>query len=339
MHKALKAIGIVMIGATVAMTSVDFAEARKAGGSSSFGSRGTRTFSAPATTNTAPTTAAPIQRTMTPNTTQPGATQPGATQPGGFNQAGQQAAPKRGLFGGLAGGLMGGLLMGGLFGMLLGGGFGGLSGMFGMLFQILLIGGAIMLAMRFFGRNRTAQAYSAPAADNRMQQPGEMPHTSQNQGFGGFGIPKIGGNAAPAPVASGTDDVGITPKDFDTFEELLKEMQRAYGAEDYSALRRIATPEAMSYLAEELSENATKGIKNDVHDVRLLQGDLAEAWREGNVDYATVAMRYEAIDVMRDRTTGKVIEGDPNHPEQSVEVWTFVRRPASGWSISAIQAA
>lgn len=330
MHKAFKAIGIVMIGAAVAMTSVDFAEARKAGGSSSFGSRGTRTYSAPASTNTAPTTAAPIERSMTPNT----------TQPGGFNQAGQQAAPKRGLFGGMAGGLMGGLLMGGLFGMLLGGGFGGISGMFGMLFQMLLIGGAIMLAMRFFGRK---QAYSAPTSDNRMQQPSDVPHASSNQGlgqgFGGFGIPKIGGAAAPAPVASGTDDVGITPKDFDTFEELLKEMQHAYGAEDYSALRRIATPEAMSYLAEELSENATKGVRNEVRDVRLLQGDLAEAWREGNVDYATVAMRYEAIDVMRDRTSGKVIEGNPDHPEQSVEVWTFIRRPASGWSISAIQAA
>lgn len=331
MHRALKAFGIVMIGLAVTMTSVDFAEARKAGGSSSFGSRGTRTYSAPATTNTAPTSAAPIERSMTPNT----------TQPGGFNQAGQQAAaPKRGLFGGMAGGLMGGLLMGGLFGMLLGGGFGGISGMFGMLFQILLIGGAIMLAMRFFGRK---QAYSAPTSDNRMQQPGDVPNASPNQGFGqgfgGFGIPKIGGATAPAPVASGTDDVGITSKDFDTFEELLKEMQRAYGAEDYSALRRIATPEAMSYLAEELSENATKGVRNEVRDVRLLQGDLAEAWREGNVDYATVAMRYEAIDVMRDRTSGKVVEGNPDHPEQSVEVWTFIRRPASGWSISAIQAA
>ncbi|HBF32880.1 Tim44 domain-containing protein [Rhizobium sp.] len=332
MHRALKAFGIVMIGLAVAVTSVDFAEARKAGGSSSFGSRGSRTYSAPAATNTAPTTAAPIERSMTPNT----------TQPGGFNQAGQQAAPKRGLFGGLAGGLMGGLLMGGLFGMLMGGGFGGLSGMFGMLFQILLIGGAIMLAMRFFGRK---QAYSAPASNNRMSQPEtgahvSSSHVSPSQGLGGFGIPKIGGPAAaPAPVASGTDDVGITPKDFDTFEELLKEMQRAYGTEDYSALRRIATPEAMSYLAEELSENATKGVKNEVRDVRLLQGDLAESWREGNVDYATVAMRYEAIDVMRDRTSGKVVEGDPDHPQQSVEVWTFIRRPASGWSISAIQAA
>lgn len=328
MQRALKAFGVVMIGLAVMVTSADFAEARKAGGFSSFGSRGSKTYSAPATTNTAPTTAAPIQRSMTPNT----------AQPAGVGQAAAQAAPKRGLFGGMAGGLMGGLLMGGLFGMLLGGGFGGLSGMFGMLFQILLIGGAIMLAMRFFGRNRTAQAYSGPASDNRMAQPGAAPQPPASQGFGGFAIPKIGGSAQAAPVA-GSDEVGITPKDLETFDELLREMQHAYGTEDYSALRRITTPEAMSYLAEELSENATKGVKNDVRDVRLLQGDLSEAWREGNVDYATVAMRYEAIDVMRDRTTGKVVEGDPDHPQESVEVWTFIRRPATGWSISAIQAA
>jgi predicted lipid-binding transport protein (Tim44 family) len=325
MQRALKAFGIVMIGLAVTMTSADFAEARKAGGFSSFGSRGSKTFSAPATTSTAPTSAAPIQRSMTPNT----------AQPGGIGQA-AQAAPKRGLFGGLAGGLMGGLLMGGLFGMLMGGGFGGLSGMFGMLFQILLIGGAIMLAMRFFGRNRTAQAYSG--SDNRTAHSGDAPQPSTSQGFGGFAIPKIGGSAQPAAV-SGSDEVGITQKDLETFEELLKEMQQAYAAEDYSALRRITTPEAMSYLAEELGENATKGVKNDVRDVKLLQGDLSEAWREGNVDYATVAMRYESIDVMRDRTTGKVVEGDPDHVGESVEVWTFIRRPATGWSISAIQSA
>ena len=43
--------------------------------------------------------------------------------------------------------------------------------------------------------------------------------------------------------------------------------------------------------------------------------------------------------ITRAITTGKVVEGDPDHPQESVEVWTFIRRPATGWSISAIQAA
>ncbi len=53
-----------------------------------------------------------------------------------------------------------------------------------------------------------------------------------------------------------------------------------------------------------------------------------------------MAMRYSAIDVMRDRTSGKVIEGDEQHPSEAVEMWTFVRRPGNdNWQVAAIQAA
>ncbi|WP_037067505.1 Tim44 domain-containing protein [Allorhizobium undicola] len=318
MSRMTKLLSIAALGMAVSLAAVDYAEARRAGSSGSFGSRGTRTYSAPPVTSTAPTTAAPIQRSMTPNTPQSGYSQPyGQPQRGG-------------LFGGFGGSLMGGLLMGGLFGMLLGSGFGGGAGMLGFLFQMLLIGGAIMLAMRFFGRKHEASAYSGPSARMGAAPP---------QPGAGFGFPGMGSMAGASRAKAGSDGVGIKPADLDTFEELLKEMQRAYGAEDYSALRRITTPEAMSYLAEELGDHATRGLRNEVKDVRLLQGDLAEAWREGNVDYATVAMRYEAVDVMRNRTTGALVEGESEHPQESVEVWTFVRRPGAGWVISAIQSA
>ena len=69
--------------------------------------------------------------------------------------------------------------------------------------------------------------------------------------------------------------------------------------------RKLTTPEAMSWLAEELSDNATKGLKNEVRNVHLVQGDVAESWNEAGDDYATVAMRYESIDVTRDRATGR----------------------------------
>ena len=62
------------------------------------------------------------------------------------------------------------------------------------------------------------------------------------------------------------------------------------------------------------------------------------AWREGDVDYATVAMRYESIDYVVDRQSGKLINGDDQNPSESTEVWTFVRRPGADWQISAIQA-
>lgn len=337
MRQNAKIFATLALGMMVTLVAVDFAEARRASGG--FGSRGTRTFSQPAITRTAPAPAAPIERTMTPRSN---ATQPGAAQ----STAANQAARPGGLFGGLAGGLMGGLLLGGLFGMLMGTGFGGGFGFLGLLLQGLLIFFLIRFAMRMFASRQ------APAS-------GPSGGLSGGPGFGGFGgmarnnqnsdqprpsfqIPKLGGGAAASATAArsgSADELGITPKDLERFEQLLQEMQRAYAEEDYGALRRITTPEAMSYLAEELSENATKGVKNTVRDVHLVQGDVSESWAEDKMEYATVAMRYEAIDYVVDRQSGDVVEGDPNTPVESVEIWTFARRPNTQWQISAIQSA
>ena len=109
------------------------------------------------------------------------------------------------------------------------------------------------------------------------------------------------------------------------------------GKLDHQALRRYTTPEMVSYLSEELADNATHGMRNDVTSLKFLNGELAEAWREGNRDYATVAMNWEAIDVMRDRQTGAVVKGDPDHPAEAKELWTFVREHGGTWQLSAIQ--
>ncbi|QRM54124.1 Tim44 domain-containing protein [Sinorhizobium sp. BG8] len=322
----------VALGTT--LTVVDLAEARRAGGG--LGSRGTRTFSTPPVTRTAPTGADSINRTMTPRSndqintpsSQPGLGQnrPAAQRPGGF-------------FSGFGGSMLGGLMMGGLIGMMLGNGLGGGAGFLGLILQVALVFGAIMLAMRFFGRGRQT-AYAGPGASAPMPSSNAAREASSGPAFQ---IPRIGGgqggNYATAQKASAgpADEIGVGQDDLDHFETMLKDVQAAYGAEDYSALRRLTTPEAMSYLAEELSENATSGVKNDVRDVHLVQGDVAEAWREGDTDYATVAMRYESIDVMRDRNTGRVISGDPDTLTEAVEVWTFVRKPGADWQVSAIQ--
>ncbi|MBP1846246.1 putative lipid-binding transport protein (Tim44 family) [Rhizobium petrolearium] len=332
-----KLFAVLAIGMAVSLTAVDMAEARRAGGFSSFGSRGTRTYSAPPVTRTAPAPATGIERSMTPNTQQ-NATRP---QTGLGQQTTQQ--PRRGLFGGLAGGLFGGLLLGGLFGMLMGTGFGGGFGFLGMLLQIALIAGLAMFLLRRFG-NR--QQPAGPAGGYGQQRNAyEAPH----QNTSSFQIPKIGSlgggaaaggyGAASRQAGPETDEIGITNRDLDQFEKMLTNVQAAYAAEDYAKLRDLTTPEAMSYLAEELGENATSGRRNEVKDVKLLQGDLAEAWRENGQEYATVAMRYSSVDFMRDRNSGAVTEGDPDNATETVEIWTFVRKPANDWKVSAIQAA
>jgi predicted lipid-binding transport protein (Tim44 family) len=104
----------------------------------------------------------------------------------------------------------------------------------------------------------------------------------------------------------------------------------------------LATPEMVSYFAEEFAANNHKGVVNRISDVKLLQGDLAEAWREQNAEYATVAMRFSLIDSMADRITGSIVSPNPATPQQVTEVWTY-KRPSGGssgdWKLAAIQQA
>ncbi len=311
-------LGLAALLTALALTAVE-ADARSRGGN--FGSRGSRTYSAPPPTATAPKTAAPINRSMTQQTA-PSAARPGASQPGGFFG--------RGLLGGLAAGFLGA----GLLGMLMGHGFlGGLAGFasfIGFLLQIAILGGIAYLLWNWWQRRSQPATASGPALRDMPGAPGRGPLGLNGLGGG------LGGSAAP-PAPQGKDEIGIGPSDYDAFERLLGEVQTAYAAEDLNALRSRATPEIVSYFAEELAENASRGLVNRVDDVKLLQGDLAEAWREGDVEYATVAMRYAMRDRMVERASGRVVEGSAEHPIEITELWTFMRSRGGGWLLSAIQ--
>ena len=306
--------GLLAVAAVFAMLAGD-ADARPR---SSMGSRGTRTYSAPPPTATAPNAAAPINRSMT---------QPGQT--GATSTAARPSAPQPGgLFGGfgrgLAGGLLGGLLGAGLIGMLMGNGFlGGLAGFASFLGLLLQVGLIVLIGVMLY---RWWQRRSQPQpsyAGMPRQMADEQPRSALG-GFGGFG-----GNAAPA-----SEPLEIKHEDFDTFERLLGEIQTAYGREDLAALRSRLTPEMLSYYAEELSENASRGVVNQISDVKLLQGDLSEAWREGNDEYATVAMRYALNDRIVARDDGRLIE---QLPSEATELWTFRRARGGQWMLSGIQ--
>ena len=301
-------VALVAIAAAVVLVAAD-ANAR-AGGGFSGGSRGTRTFSAPPTTNTAPNSAAPVQRSM--------------TQPGSASSIGQAGGARPGLFGGgLLGGLAAGFIGAGLFGLLFGhgmfGGMGGFASIIGLLLQVVLVVIVARLAFAWWQR-RTAPAYAAaPAA------PAATGHA-----FGGLGAMFGGNQPAGAPLT-------IAKVDFDAFEKLLGDVQAAYTAEDLAALRAKVTPEMLSYFAEQFAENTSRGLINRITNVKLLQGDLAEAWQEGEAEYATVAMHFALTDTMVERASGRTVEG--GSPSEVTELWTFRRARDGNWLLSAIQQA
>jgi predicted lipid-binding transport protein (Tim44 family) len=199
------------------------------------------------------------------------------------------------------------------------GGMGGFASILGLLLQIALVVIVARLAWAWWQRRQQPAMAGGPSL--RDNQSDGRPASG---GFAGFG-----GGSAPAD-----EPIEVTPADFDAFEKLLGDIQTAYGKEDLGALRAHMTPEMLSYFNEELARNASRGVINQISDVKLLQGDLSEAWREINDEYATVAMRYSLNDKIVDRTTGRVVEEEPS---EATELWTFRRARGGDWVLSAIQ--
>src|SRR5215213_2143787 len=313
-------IALAMAVAVPLAITIEAADARVGGGGSS-ASRGSRTYSAPPSTTTAPGAAQPMNRTFT----QPGAPAAGAAAAGAANKGGFFNRP--GMMGGMLGGLAMGFLGAGLFGMLTGGslfsGLGGLSSIIGLLLQIGLIIIVVRLAMSWWQRRHTPASASAYAAGPAPAEGPGAP-TSFRSGLGGFGL------------GSGSAPLEIQPADYEAFERLLGEVQAAWSNEDVAKLHTLATPEMVSYFTKDLEENKARNDINKVSDVKLLQGDLAEAWREGETDYASVAMRFSLVDKTLERGTNRLVAGSET-PVEATEVWTFVRPRGSDWELSAIQ--
>ena len=240
-------------------------------------------------------------------------TQPGS--PGMGAPAAAGAASKGGFFNrpgmGMLGGLAAGFLGAGLLGMLFGGGMfsglGGLSSIIGLMLQIGLIIIVVRLAMSWWQRRHTpASAYAGGTCASRG---GPAPRPASAPAWA------LGSDRASAPLE-------IQPADYEAFERLLGEIQAAWSNEDVAKLHTLATPEMVSYFSKDLEENKARNDVNKVSDVKLLQGDLAEAWREGETDYASVAMRFSLVDKTLERTTGRVVAGSDT-PVEVTEVWTF----------------
>lgn len=287
-----------------------FADAR-AGFGSSMGSRGSRSYSAPPSTGTAPYAAAPLERSLTPPSAPYG--NPGYVAPAPYGATGRSGFGS-GLLGGLVGVGLGGLLMGhGFFG----GGGGGGFGFIGLLLQLALL--------FFIGRWLFRTFFSRATSFAGMPRMGQPAVQGMQMGGGG------GGPARPA-----SRPVNIGPADYQGFDRTLQEVQAAWSAQNIQALQQLATPEMVSYFAEQLAQQASRGVRNTVTEVKLDKGDLSEAWSEGGREYATVAMRFSMVDVTRD-SSGRVVDGNPSEHITATELWTFLRASGGQWLLSAIQ--
>jgi predicted lipid-binding transport protein (Tim44 family) len=316
----LTALGAMLLA--MLLWSVD-AWARAGGGGSS-GSRGSRSFSAPARPDPGPSS--PSRQT---------------TPPSGF----QQSAPQRsGWMGGLMGGI-GGFLLGGLLGSLLFGGIGGMGhGLFGGIgfMEILLIAGVLYFVYAYLRRRQQ----SAPAASYGYTPPRESDTRNWQSG-------SASAQSATSDISDAANDLerglgyirqmdaGFDLRRFsDTASDLFFRVQGAWMGRDMSPVRDLLTPEIYETMQKDCDRMRAERHIDRMENIAVRSVDVTEAWQESGRDYVTVHFLASMLDYTIDERTNDVIKGSRSEPVKFEEYWTFVRPVGPNpWRLSAIQQA
>ena len=240
--------------------------------------------------------------------------------------------PRPSPFGGIMGAL-GGFIVGGLLGSLL---FGGLGQGFGIgLFDLLLIGGAVLLLFRLMRNRREEPAYAGAAGY------GTPPS-------GGWNVP-AGGTVAEMPLVDETER-GLTyvrqmDPGFDAAAlaadaaEVFRAVQEAVTAGDLTPLRAQLTPDMFASVERQCDELRRAGRANRVERIQIERAEVTEAWQERGHDFVTVLLAGSLIDYTVD-AAGTVVAGSRTGPERFEEFWTFTRPVGPNvWKLTAIQSA
>jgi len=232
-----------------------YAEARRAGGGRSFGSKPR------------------YQR----NVEKPAAPQKDAQQSQAAPQTAQNPS-SRGAFGGL-GGMLGGFLMGGLIGSLLFGGMGEFQGP-GLL-DILLIGGGLFLLLRFLRARRAATQAAGPMSfDGTGADPYAGRSAEPNRPAWG---PAYGGDL-------NRNEGSSLPPGFDVAEFLAgakaayNRIQESWDKRDLEDIRNFTSPEVWEEMRRQAQEDPNPGKT----EIVLLKPEVLEAKREGSETVVSV---------------------------------------------------
>ena len=295
----------------------------RAGGGTSSGSRGSRSFSSPSRTYSAPAPSPSTRPTPAP-TPAPMA----------------QPAPAGGFLRSMAGGIVGGLLGGMLFSSLgFAGGAGGLGGGgFGMM-DLLLLAGIAYLIYWFVRRKRAAQ--EAALASGPLDRSAVEPYSL---------------GAAPtatldAPTWQQDRDRGLghlrqMDPGFDeaAFRELCTDrffqIQAAWMRWDLDKLRPLLTEEMQGVFGTQIAAAKAKRQRNKLENITVRSVELTEAWQESGQEYITVRLLANLLDYTVDETTGQIMDGSDRAPVKFEEFWTWVRPVGRNeWRLGAINQA
>ena len=311
---------VVLTSAVVMLLAVGLwtldASAR-AGGGKSAGSRGSRSWSAPESSPSAPSSSrqavppAPVQRSM----------------------------PQRsGWMSGLMGGIMG-FALGGLIGSMLFGGFGG--GLFGGigLLEILLIGGGLFFLFSYL-RRRQQPAPATPYGYGSPQGVETPSWQSESRSYDSTATMTATESALERGIRHIRQmDSAFDPASFtDTASDAFFTIQSAWMARDMGAARDLLTPEMYETMHKECERMRVERRVNRLENIAVRTLEVTEAWQESGQDFVTVHVLASLLDSTVDEASNQVLEGSRTAPGKFEEYWTFTRPVGpNAWKLSAIQ--
>ncbi|TMA90606.1 MAG: Tim44 domain-containing protein [Deltaproteobacteria bacterium] len=308
----LATMSVLFFVALAQMVLESYADAR-AGGGTSGGFRGSRSYSSPVRP-TQPSNPAQPRRETTPSQ-QPS---PMAPQSGGFMRTFGTA---------MLGGLLGSMLFSGLANA----GFGGFGGSGIGMIEILLFAGIGYFIYRKFRSPALATGYGS------MQYQDTQPYNQY--------APE---NAPERPSFNDIDYRSLTMMDrtfnpdqfLKTAQDIFFKVQGAWNKQDTNALSALCGTELMKTWGDELTSLRARGQQNRMENIALRESQTTEVWTENGEDYITVRLLANLLDYNVDAKTGAVVSGSNSDPVQFEEYWTF-NRPVgpNSWKLTAVQQA
>ncbi|MEO5363528.1 MAG: Tim44 domain-containing protein [Magnetococcus sp. DMHC-8] len=340
------------------------ADAARVGGGDSVGSRGSRSFSTPRqAVPSAPGAGTGQMRQGTPAPAQAAPAKPTtasapATAPAPVPHAPPAMPAPSGMSSGLLSGL-GGFALGGLLGAALFGGGHGAAGTAGAvggaapvaggvggsgigLLEIILIGGLIWFAIRWFRQQKEKESLPAGMYDGSAREAvGESM-------LGKTAFDRMPGTVAGVgddEVAQGLANIASMDPAFDPNRFLegakmaFQHIQGAWSDWSVDRLRPLLTERMWTLIQTQAMGRKAEGKRDIVEKIHFEHVEITEAWQENGDDWITVHFLVNMVDYTTD-VQGKVLEGDPNVSSTVEEYWTFTRPVGSrdpAWFLSAIQ--
>lgn len=310
-----KALAIMVAVMMLSVTVFELNAHARAGGSRSFGSRGSSNYSRQASPSP--------QQSQTRQQATP------APNPSPQQQSGG------GFMRNMAGGIMGGMLGSMLFSSFAGanGGMGGMGGGGFGLFEMLLLAGGGYFLFRYISRRRT-QATAGASGQNSYNREILTPIGGGRQSETQLQPRVETGLSHIRQMDSSFDESQFCDSAMDHFFKV----QSAWMNRDLGPVSNLLTEEMGRILQAGLDQLRRDKQINKLENIAVRKVDAVEAWQDMGMDYITTSIYANLLDYTTDEVTGLIISGSKTEPVKFQEYWTFTRPVGNNpWKLSAIQ--